>query len=237
MIRSNSIFTMLGFAAAGFLAVSVAGAADSRSAIGAPSLSVGDSWTYRLHDGFTKIDQGTFHHVIRDISNGRVTLEITRRDRAGSEIEIYDREWNWLKRPATNLETFEYTPAYRAFDFPLSPGKTWRAYGTAFDRELGKRYPVRIDGRVMGWERIRVPAGEFDALKVRRVVYIGKHIPMERDQAEILEFDWYAPAVGQVVRREGTSQHLNYIYGDFGTPVYIDDGWTVAELVSYTRGK
>jgi hypothetical protein len=223
--------------AAGFLVVFVAGAAGTGAPVGPPAVNVGDTWTYRLHDGFTKIDQGTFQHVVRDVSNGRVTLEITRRNGTGAEVEIYDREWNWLKRPATNLETFEYTPAYRAFDFPLSPGKTWRAYGTAFDRELDKRYRVRIDGRVLGWERIRVPAGEFDALKVKRVVYIEKHIPMVRAQAEILEFDWYAPAVGQVVRREGTSRHLSYVYTNDHGPIYVDDGWTVAELVSYAPRK
>ena len=31
---------------------------------------------------------------------------------------VFDPEWNWLKRPATNLQTFEYTPAYQAFVVP-----------------------------------------------------------------------------------------------------------------------
>ena len=37
--------------------------------------------------------------------------------RSNSETarQVYDREWNWLRRPATDLQTFEYSPAYQAF--------------------------------------------------------------------------------------------------------------------------
>jgi hypothetical protein len=230
--RALLIAVCWGLAAA--LAPLVAAASDSRAAVGAPTLNVGDAWTYRVVDGYTKIDQGSSRQRIRDISGGRVSLEVAREDGRAVTIEVYDLEWGWLRRPATNLELFEYDPAYRAFEFPLAPGRTWRAHLTASDPETGQRYAVRIDARVLGWDRIRVPAGEFDALKVRRLVYIDKVVALERGRAEIVEHDWYAPSVAHVVRREATSRHLSDLYGDFGVPNYIEDGWTIEELVSYS---
>ena len=48
-------------------------------------------------------------------------------------------------------------------------------------------FQVRIEGRVLGWERVRVPAGEFDALKIERRVYIGYWESTRRGQSVIQE--------------------------------------------------
>ena len=45
----------------------------------------------------------------------------------------------------------------------------------ATDLATGKTYRVHVQARVTGWERVRVPAGEFDALRVQRYVYAGNY--------------------------------------------------------------
>ena len=209
----------------------------------APTINVGDTWTYRVSDRYTGIERGTERYRVDQVSGGQVTVA---RELAGiQDLQLYDRQWNWLKRPATNLKSFDYNPAYQAFDFPLAPGKKWSTRLTAIDPGDGRRFPVRVDGHVVGWERIRVPAGEFDALKVVRRVYLDYWEQTIRGSSQIMEVDWYAPAVKQSVRREAMSRYWSWLGSvepgfvrvrgkDDGGPRWLEDDWLVYELVSYT---
>lgn len=214
--------------------------------VAAPVAAVGDNWTYRVRDAYTGLPRGEQSYRVAEVAGDRLKVTVLLEGGVQDE-QIYDREWNWLKRPATNLHSFEYSPAYRAFDFPLVAGKTWRARLIATDPVDGRRFPVWIDGTVLGWERVKVPAGEFDALKVRRTVFFDYWVHVVRGRSEIVEYEWYAPAVKQAVRRETSSQYLSYLYGglnrfglmrvgkdDGGGPRFVRDDWLIAELVSYS---
>lgn len=212
-----------------------------------PALAIGDSWTYRVRDGYTGLDRGTQRHRVVEVTGDRIGTAVTR-EGGGEESWIYDGGWNWLKHPAHGLQSFDYTSPYRAFDFPLAPGKTWRARLTATDPASGRRFPVWIDGVVLGWERIKVPAGEFDALRVKRVVFFDYLEFTVRGRSEILEYEWYAPAVKQAVRREASAMYLSFLYGGRDSPGFLraalmDDGgghgfvpddWLISELVNYS---
>lgn len=216
------------------------------AAVPAPEIKVGDAWTYRVQDGFTRIQRGDQRHEVIEVGADRIRVAgpVERSD----GIQIYDREWNWLKRPATNLQTFEYTPAYQAFAFPLAPGKRWRARVIATDPMDGRRFPVWIDGAVLGWERVKVPAGEFDALKIERWVYFEYWEHAVRGRSVIREYEWYAPAAKQSVRREASSEYWTYLAGgtshpgflkvrdksNGGGPRYVPDDWLIYELVSHS---
>ena len=198
-----------------------------------PSLAIGDSWTYRVRDGYTGLARPDQRLRVTGADSDRVRVAASRSE-GQDEAQIFDREWNWLSRPATNLQSFEYSPAYRALSFPLAVGKTWRATATATDPRDGRRFPVWIEGTVQGWEKVKVPAGEFEALKVRRMVFIDYWEYALRGRSEIVEYEWYAPAVKQAVRREDRSQHLSYLYSDEKGPSWVRDDWLIAELVSYS---
>jgi len=119
----------------------------------------------------------------------------------------------------------------------------------ATDPADGRRFPVWIDGAVLGWERVKVPAGEFDTLKIQRNVYFDYWEHAVRDRSKIRELEWYAPAVKQSVRREASSQYLSYLADDgTGRPGfvrvkggkddggggYVQDDWLIYELVEYS---
>lgn len=214
--------------------------------VAAPAIRAGDTWTYRVRDGYTGIERGNQRYHVVDASTERISVAVSGGGRL-DETDIYNREWNWLRRPATNLQLFDYSPQYQAYSFPLSAGKTWHARVTATDPVDGRRFPVWIDGAVLGWERVKVPAGEFDALKIKRVVFIDYWVLTVRGRSEIVEYEWYAPAVKQAVRREASSQYLSYLYGgrpylgflyasnqDDGGPRFVRDDWLIYELVSYS---
>ena len=213
----------------------------------APQIRPGDEWTYSVRDGFTGLPRPAVRHRVTEAAGDRVVVAVTREGAPAEEVQVYDRSWNWLKHPATNMQMFEYSPAYQAFAFPLTAGATWQARSTATDPATGKRFPVRIDGTVLGWERVRVPAGEFDALKVRRVVFLNYFEPSVREHSEIIETEWYAPAVKQAVRRETTSRYMSFLHGgiapgfmrvrggrgDGSAPRMTQDDWLIYELTNH----
>jgi hypothetical protein len=215
--------------------------------IAAPEVRPGSVWRYAVSDGFTKLPRGSVEYRVRAIEGNTVTVDVITNGRESTEL--YSREGNWLRRPATNMQTFTYSPAYRAFDFPLVAGKSWSAQATATDPADGRSFPVSIRGRVLGWERIRVPAGEFDTLKVRRRVFLDYFQLGDRGQSVIEETDWYAPALGHVVRSETTSQYLKLAgtqrapglmrvsddhSNDAILPRYEQDEWLVYQLTGYS---
>ena len=226
------------------------GTPSSTQPVDVPAVAVGDSWTYRVHDAYTGIERRTERYRVERVGGGNITVA---RDANGvADVQVYDGQWNWLKRPATNLRSFDYSPAYQAFAFPLAPGKTWQEHLTATDPTDGRRFPVRVEGKAMGWERVKVPAGEFDALKIRRYVYLDYFELGVRGGSQIVEYEWYVPAVKQSVRREARSRYWSFL-GELETdfvrvrgvrvrgggkddsgPRFMEDDWLVYELVSYS---
>jgi hypothetical protein len=223
---------------------------DSTQTASAPTVAVGDSWTYQVRDGYTGIERGAERYHVEQLGAGNIT--VARGGTGVADTQLYDSQWNWLKRPATNMQSFAYSPAYPAFNFPLAPGKTWQTNLTATDPADGRSFPIQLRAKVAGWERVKVPAGEFDALKVERFVILGYWLLGERGTSQIVETEWYAPAVKQSVRREARSRYWSVLGAlesglipvrglrvrgegrDDGGPRYVQDDWLIYELVSYT---
>lgn len=218
------------------------------ASVAAPEITVGDTWTYHVRDGFTGIPRENQRNEVVRVGGGHI--EVARSNEREDAIQVYDRDWNWLRRPATNLKTFEYHPAYEAFAFPLIPGKRWREKLVAVDPVDGRKFPVVVQGSVLGWERVKVPAGEFDALKVDRRVFFDYWEYAVRGRSVIHEIEWYVPAVKQSVRREASSRYLSIsgagrdpgfmrVRGgggrdDDGGPRYVLDDWLIYELANYS---
>jgi hypothetical protein len=198
--------------------------------VAAPSIRMGDDWMYSLHDGYTRLPGGTLEYRVTRVEGDTVTVQLRHEGRESTQL--YTRDWNWRERPMTNLQNFRYDPPYLALPFPLEAGKSWRAYVNATDPATGRVNRVRIDGKVAGWERVKVPAGEFDALAVERVVYAGNPTYF-LSQEFITEIDWYAPAAGGIVKHSSRSGHLDTRNGcDRICNWWVDSGWNVVELVS-----
>jgi hypothetical protein len=213
--------------------------------VGAAALRPGSVWRYAVRDGYTGNARGTIEYRVRAIEGDAVAVDV--RTPYAESTELYTREGNWLRRPATNMQVFSYAPAYRAFDFPLEAGKRWQEQLTATDPADGRSFPVTVRGHVSGWKRIQVPAGTFDALEVRRTVFFDYFELGVRGQSIIYETDWYAPSVQQVVRRETISKFLRLAdaprpagfvrvsdddHSDGGgVPYWERDEWLVYELI------
>jgi hypothetical protein len=203
------------------------------SRIAAPEIRVGDTWAYQFHDGYTQLPKGTLEYRVSAVQDDTVSVQVRHGDQQWAEF--YTRDWNWRERPMTNLQDFRYSPAYTALPFPLDAGKAWRTYVQATDPKTGRANRVRIDGDALGWEHVKVPMGEFDALKIRRIVYAG-NFDHFRSEDRIIEYDWYSPQLGQIVKHESLSQYDDTSRSCQTARCYtVKKDWNVLELLSYRR--
>ena len=101
---------------------------------------------------------------------------------------------------ASTTERQEFGAPYVKLPFPVVPGTKWSERVDAVDAQ-GRTYAWRIASRARGWERVRTPAGEFDALKITRNMNLGEGDAGWNNTSRT-ETLWYAPAANGWVRLE-----------------------------------
>jgi hypothetical protein len=87
-----------------------------------------------------------------------------------------------------------------ALDKPAKPGDEWEE-----DSALPGNVPAKQKTVIRGPERVKVPAGTFEALRVERTItFVG---PEGRTHVLPTLTSWYAPGVG-LIREEGAGREL-----------------------------
>ncbi|MCA8974543.1 MAG: hypothetical protein KDC98_07460 [Planctomycetes bacterium] len=137
----------------------------------------------QIRQEFTVVESGTAGQVVRDASGHEL-----RRDRDLGHLG----EWN-AEGEAVHL----LSPADARFHWPLWVGKRWRC--EYVDRRPGE--PMRtleVSYTVEELDRIAVPAGTFEALRIARVAVLkadgGRYLSRT-------SLSWYAPSIGLEVRQ------------------------------------
>lgn len=172
--------------------------------------AAGDAYVYRLVNGYTKEDLGQIRHEVTAASTAKGTVVSVTPDKPSlgqPRTEIYTSDGQWLRRGLDShgfAADYEFSPALPLVRQPLAAGQSWSTRVNATVPGETAPRSVRIDGEVLGSERIRVPAGEFDTVKIRRIIYSGDRDYL-RGETRIVETDWYAPALGRSVRTETMS--------------------------------
>jgi hypothetical protein len=196
----------------------------------------GDVYVYRLVNGYNREARGEQRHEVTRVDAASVTVAVTPDNpEAGySRTERHARDGNGLRHPLENhgqKVDYEFTSPYPAYVFPLEAGKEWSLRVKASVPGEPRLRSVRVDGRVLGTERVRVPAGEFDAVRIRRYVYPGDTDFM-LTETRISEIEWYAPALGRAVRIERRSQYMDLRLCHEDTACEHHGDWDIFELVS-----
>ena len=172
----------------------------------------GDTYVYRVSNGYTKEVRGQISYRIDRVDADRTVVSVTPDGPALGQAYtvVYTNEGNWLRHPVTNHDQpveYEFAQPYPAYLFPLDEGRSWSVRVDAAATASGRHASVLVDGTVLGAERIRVLAGVFDTIKIRRLVYAGDR-DFFRKETNIMETEWYAPALGRAVRSESKSEYL-----------------------------
>ena len=228
----GTLYMLLAACSSGALMAGVGGPASAATELGS-----GSTYVYRLVNGYNNEVRGQLRYFVEKVDPGSFTVSVVP-DSSGAgveRLEIYTKEGNWLRRPlASHGQNVDYmfASAYPAYAFPLDPGKSWSVRVNATVAGVPGVRSVRVDGTVLGRERIRVPAGEFDTIKVRRVVFPGDAY-YSLLETKIVEYDWYAPALGRTVRTDSKSEYVDTSRcsrGGSGGCLFRGD-WDVFELV------
>jgi hypothetical protein len=85
----------------------------------------------------------------------------------------------------------------------LQVGKTWKQEVDFADtRQPGNKFRAKLEGRVVGWESVTVPAGNFLALKIEVKGWYSAPNTGGSWSGWIEDALWYAPEVRNAVRYE-----------------------------------
>ena len=133
---------------------------------------------------------------LKKVEDGKFIAEVDGRG------VTYTSEWNALEGPGTLPgpgRWFTYSPHLRTLSFPLWEGKSWggKVMWTSIGGFTGVG-EVNIVAKTRGWETVKVPAGEFEAIKVEIVSQGGR--------TDIKTICWYAPEAQNFVKCDSTNR-------------------------------
>ena len=162
-----------------------------------PDVRPGDRWTYRVTDLLSKLTRTSTLETTA-VTASRIETRRKAGDGATADqgvIEAWDRDWNLLQ-----AADVKFTPFYPTFRFPLEKDKSWSGSVSWSGSGVTTQHDLKL--RVAGWERVTVPAGTFDAIRVNVRGYIHTTTGSGFGQGTIKDTMWYAPAIRQIVKHE-----------------------------------
>jgi hypothetical protein len=154
-------------------------------------------------------------------------------DRAIFVARVLDARGGIVRLERSDGSSVTYDPPLRALPFPLRPGARFRQTLTARESDGSPPRRVIVAGYVAGWETVKVPAGEYRALRVVRDTFLGDHA-FHRTETMRSETDWFAPSIGALVRSEENSfvEDLQSGGGEYGGRQIFRGDWLRWELQS-----
>jgi hypothetical protein len=171
----------------------------------ARELKIGDSWTYRLRDLAYNRELATATHEVRggDTSGIREVIRVGERRSDGEGGGTQRRlplEARMFEQPLGQAATlFEFAPFLIAFS-DVRPGLAWSEIAA------GGSDDWRMSGKVTGQERVRTPAGSFEAIKAeiqgRRDITFPttRDVYYETSPSRMTYAIWYVPEIGRAVK-------------------------------------
>ena len=171
------------------------GAAAQTPTADKPQIRPGDKATYTVQ---LKADRKTVEDVIAVVAveAGVVKTRHSRSDRPGDLDGTYLDDWRQIVSGTTGNRL---EPAGNGFKFPLQVGNEWTEK-MVLTTPTGGKSRIDFDARVSGYEKVRTPAGEFDAFKVEHTGWVNGI--SWTGAFKVVQTTWYAPAVGRMVRTE-----------------------------------
>jgi len=148
--------------------------------IAAPKLSVGDTWLARLNDTDGKIE-------VVSVSGSRVVIDWF------GHRNTYTLDGNLVSGHVGQV-TGSFDPDLGTFNFPLWAGKKW-SKDWLLKTDQGRIWG-NTHGQALDWERVTVPAGTLDALKLK----IEYRTALTNTQMTC----WYAPEVNALAKCDTT---------------------------------
>jgi hypothetical protein len=84
--------------------------------------------------------------------------------------------------------------------FPLEIGRKWDSKFKFFNKSNSWVVPWQFDAQVTAYEKVKVPAGEFDAFKIEYKGYWNNY--GTGASGPLVLTNWYAPSAKNIVKSE-----------------------------------
>lgn len=162
----------------------------------------GDTWTYRFRSNWRTVGERTLVHRVDAVSRDEIRETMSALGSADhGDAKAFGSNAAITVRQAAGISIYELNPFLQAF-VPLEPGTRWKSMTIPDDGGLltGWNAAARVTGR----EKVSVPAGDFDAVRIEldanRTPLGASAIAVE--PARIEHVLWYAPAVKRIVKQQ-----------------------------------
>jgi len=210
----------------------VATALPAAAQVAAPALRAGDTWTYRMVDDYNKQVVGDWTRAVVGTATGAIRVD-TRFGGATSE-SVFRAPGELASGVLGDRARGTMEPAFQLAPFPLTEGRSWSQTVVRTDPVTKERREMLVQGRVRGWETVKVPAGEFKAIRVDRTMYLGDYDAF-RGITVRTETEWYAPDVRGPVKLIVFEE---YCERRFGCPMgtHFPGERSTSELTSFRGG-
>lgn len=151
----------------------------------------GNWWVYKKTDGKGKSIDTKYSVVdLQQSKNGRVNFKIVSLNSQDPETRFYEKlagrtSQSQYEVKGKSPRKIVFTPAKLVVDSQIRPGSIWQWSGKSTDpRKPSERWQVFPN------EKVKVPAGEFDCVKVGGLMV---------DRAVMIyQMRWFSPNVGMV---------------------------------------
>jgi hypothetical protein len=164
----------------------------------APVFLPGEEWTFAFSDRLDPRNDRLYTQVVTSApTGGSTTLNVNN----GRALMVLDQNANVVSAGSES-----YEPSDGKLQFPLSVGKSWS--GTYIYKNGTWEAHAERHAKVVGIEQITTPAGTFDTFRIEQSVgWTGEF--GNKGAGHISETDWYAPAVGRIIKMDYQSRTAN----------------------------
>ena len=170
----------------------------------------GDSWTYRYVNGWRKSSPQTVTVKVEESEGGRVKDRMSLAGGSGADQRSHDGKLEAGERTlGGGVSVVELLPYVQSLlQAGLKPGQEKDFPDIAVGGEI-----IRIKAKLIGQEKISVPAGSFDAL---RLEIVGLPAKPQNAQASghmavgfVTHTLWFAPEVRRIVKLEHRTANVS----------------------------
>ncbi len=165
--------------------------------------ALGQRWTYQKRNPYNSNLLATEEEEVVSVSprivlrrrNGEQTLPDEVHSLWGQQLR--DTAWDMVQNYETAL------PLWPA-DLRVGAAQNWDAHYTLDNNSF--RFAISAQSRVMAWEKLVLPAGEFNTLRIEKFIRI-QHADFSRLETIRRDTIWLAPEIGRWVARETSGEY------------------------------
>jgi hypothetical protein len=180
----------------GVAALTILAHAASAQTVGRPDTKAGDQWKFAVYH---TVPSATPNRTWLITSISATGIEGTEN---GEPLRL-TRDLNVIESPRSK----ESNPKLLAF--PLEVGKRWHYATDWLFKPKGSSGKSLVDVAVIAYEKVTVPAGEFDSFKLTSRETLSGTSPIGSQYAgETTRTYWYAPAAHAIVKSTSHNPYL-----------------------------